>query len=220
MKLPTLPSLPSWFTQKPVTVADHEAKVQAAKSDIAALADAKRVPQAEYDTDPSPATEAALIAADDAQRRAQLRLESAERALAAAKEREATEARQAAEARIAELDALLAHAPVLTESATLEERELQLLQQLVDVRAERLQLADRLGKLGFERWQHQLRLGVPAHEFGHRATLLSHDRIIAALREHLASTERADPRYTALAAVVASLGGDPRPAPLRVAVSS
>jgi hypothetical protein len=83
--------LPGWFLKVPTTSADAVRQLQHAHEDCAAEAANLQSAQSTYDRFPTQENEDALLSAEEAQRRAQIRLASAERKLAAAREREESE---------------------------------------------------------------------------------------------------------------------------------
>lgn len=194
----------------------HSAAVTAAKSS-----------QNAFDYDNSTSAEKTLVAARAAVDRAQLHVDRVQRLLDAARSRETEAARQAAEQRLAEIEPKLSHRAAIEATKQLDEREVVLLVQLAQLRAERVTLASDFEALGreHERLLDQVGRGSPTGVYvdgqgrtrlpppqgwQHRSTMLSSSRIAHALVEQLRMIDRDDPRAAALAELIKSLGGDPR----------
>jgi hypothetical protein len=136
--------MPSWITRQASTSAEHAERVEDARRDIATLTAEKTAAQVAFDAAPNAKAEDGLLAADEALRRGQLRLESAERALAGAKADEAAKARAALLARKSELLAGLSPHALREQRAPGVEEEVRAVLAVVDVHARRTQLEQEL----------------------------------------------------------------------------
>jgi len=205
-----LPSLPSWLTRQATTSAEHAERVEEARRDMASLLEAKSVAQAEYDAIPCTKTEDALLAADDATRRGQVRLDSAERALKAAKAAEDGKARAALLKRKAELEAALsitalaeirrsgveAMTRAVLETVEVQSRRAELEQELFEQNNELVRVCEQLGEQSVSRNV----LGTAPEGFA----------VAAALADHLTKLDGEDPMRPFILQFIDMFGGIPR----------
>ena len=132
--------MPSWLTRQATSAAEFAERVEDAKRDIVKLTAEKQAAQVAYDAAPSPKGEDALLAADESLRRGQVRLESAERALAGAKQAEAEQACKVLLGREQELEAILSPRSLSEQREPGAREEVKAVLAVVDVHTRRLRL--------------------------------------------------------------------------------
>lgn len=214
MKLPK--SVEKWLRGPDAPSPDLEAQRHAAQEALEAATRATVVAQDAFDATGTLETQAALTAAQDAERAAQQHVERAERLLAAAREREAAEqcTRELAEAD--DIAGRVCHAGLIAEATERAQRRLDLHIQLAELERDdaerRRELAALVASARAARARHDVTDSVDDHSH-----LIGSDIVMADLAEaHARSLPMGDPRRQYLTDLVHRLA----PSQLRAARQS
>lgn len=146
-------ALPTWLRKPTATAAELEEQLHAAEEAHAEAAQAVSEAVSAFDEDPTPTREKAVLAAREAEERARLHVDRADRLLSAARQREAEAEATAKRKRAAELAPMLRHDGVMRKLQPLLNKELELLEAVAQVRQQRRELHDEL-RAALQEYQH------------------------------------------------------------------
>lgn len=133
-------ALPSWLKRPTATAAELVEQLHAAQGAHEEAVQAVAAAVEAFDDDPSASAEKRLLSAREAEERARLHVDRAERLLSAARKREAEAETKAKRARAAELVPMLRHDGVMRRLRPLLTKEIESLEAVAQVRQQRREL--------------------------------------------------------------------------------
>lgn len=146
-------ALPSWLKRPTATAAELEEQLHAAQGAHEEAVQAVAAAVEAFDDDPSASAEKRLLSAREAEERARLHVDRAERLLSAARKREAEAEATAKRKRAAELVPMLRHDGVMGRLRPLLAKEIESLEAVAKVRQQRRELHDEL-RAALREYQH------------------------------------------------------------------